>query len=281
MVVPDDNQQRSPTRFPVPRKEYVLRGEKHHDDFFTNNAAVDWVMLKLKAAKKLAADGITAKQYGGHDVSVITTTTGLDTWIKNLDDTKERDILYDFQPDAHIPGDHPTYDDHDSGRRTRNVMECMEITLYLYDELGHQTKFLPLVKGEEHWERQICYDVMEEMGTGYCAVYTKQHFGPGAGYQKTKLVQDLRDVAASSQVDEILAIGLQSTNLLKLAPPQVVAAAGNGWIWETDYRNRSKREAVRSLAETSTAIEAELGHGQTPLGMYADPPVQGGVADGR
>ncbi|AUV84563.1 hypothetical protein C2R22_23805 (plasmid) [Salinigranum rubrum] len=94
-------------------------------------------------------------------------------------------------------------------------------------------------------------------------------------------MQDLQEVAANSQVDKILTIGLQSTNLLRLTPPQVVATAGKGWIWETEYRNQPKREAVRRLAEASTAIEAELGHGQTPLGMFADSPVSGGVADGR
>lgn len=281
MPVPNETTNELPTRFPLPRKEYVLRGEKHHDDFFTENAAADWVMLKLKAAKSLADDGITAAEYGGPDLSVITTTTGLDSWIENLDDTDERDILRDFQPDAHVPGDHPAYTDHESGRRTRNVMECMEITLYLYDELGHRIAFIPLIKGEDEWERQICFDVMDEMGTGYCAVYTKQYFGPGAGYQKTKLVQDLREVAANPQVDEILTIGLQSTNLLGLAPPQVVATAGNGWIWETEYRDRPKPEGVRRLAETSAEIEAELGRGQTSLGMFADSPVPGGVADGR
>lgn len=281
MAVSNDTPQDFPTRFPLPGKEYVLRGETHHDDFFTDNAAADWVMLKLKAAKSLVDDGITAKEYGGPNVSVITTTTGHDSWIKNLDDTDERDILRDFYPDAHVPGDHPTYGDHESGRRTRNVMECMEITLYLYDELGHQIAFIPLIKGEETWERQICYDVMDAMDTGYCAVYTKQYFGPGAGYQKTKLVQDLREVAANSQVDEILTIGLQSTNLLSVSPPQVVATAGNEWIWETEYRDRPKREAVRRLTETSVAIEAELGHGQTPLGMFEESPIPGGVADGR
>jgi len=281
MAASDDTSQGYLPHLSLPRKEYVLRAEKHHDEFLTGNAAADWVMLKLNTAKTLADDGITAEEYGGPGISVITTTTGLDSWIKNLDDTDERDILRDFQPDAHVPGDHPTYNNHESGRRTRNVMECMEITLYLYEELGHQIAFIPLIKGEEQWERQICYDVLEEIGIDYCAVYTKQHFGPGAGYQKTKLVQDLQDVAASTSVDEILTIGLQSTNLLKLAPPQVVATAGKGWIWETEYRNRSRQKAIRRLGETSTAIEAELGHGQMSLGMYADQSVQGGVADGR
>jgi hypothetical protein len=254
----------------LPRGDFVVRVESKHHDLFAAADGPDWVLIPIHEAQSLADAGMSAEEFCGRDTSVMTTTSIRDIDLRSWEWANERDFLEAFQPQAHLPGDHPAYVSHDSGRRTRNVMEAMDATLWLDEATAHlDTVLVPWIKGETDEERQICYDVMDWLDTRYCGVYTRQYFGRDVGYQKTKLLRDLRAIASSPEVDEMLTVGLQSPNLLREVLPEIVATAGMGWIWATGFRQLPQAEAIAAIERYCETVETGLTDTQTVLRTFA------------
>lgn len=273
MLPPADLSSAPEVNSSLPRGDFVVRVEKKHHDLFAAANGPDWVLIPVHEAQSLANEGISAEEFCGRDTSVMTTTSIRDIDLQNWNWTDERDFLEAFRPQAHLPGDYPAYVDHGSGRRTRNVMEAMDATLWLDEATAHlDTVLVPWIKGETDGERQICYDVMDCLDTRYCGIYTRQYFGKGVGYQKTKLLRDLRAIASSPEVGEILTVGLQSSNLLQEVPPEVVATAGMGWIWATEFRQLSQAEAIAAIERYCETVEAGLADTQTVFRTFAPAP---------
>ncbi|ELZ68562.1 hypothetical protein C457_11176 [Haloferax prahovense DSM 18310] len=248
-----------------------MQAQQAHEDFMNRLNGEDTVMIKITEVETLLRHrGEVRDTYFPDDVTVITSGVIHDDDLKELRWTQERNAVQAFGPDFHIPTDYPVYGNMDSESRVENIRNMMEGTEWMMKELvDTDIQILPLVKGYTPDERGICYDMIRRHQLQYCVYYGSQYFGGKMGNGIQKLDQDVRDVVSELTLEGLILIGLQSSNGLARMPPEVVAAAGQRWIYQSELRDSSINEAVEKYRQWRYSVNAELGGGQTTLGSFA------------
>ncbi|PSQ44833.1 hypothetical protein BRD17_02975 [Halobacteriales archaeon SW_7_68_16] len=237
-------------RGPVPRVEVQW---SHRE--FLDAVEPDTAMMKLTHARRLVKRDESLADFFGPDTTVITTSTVSDENLNLITWERELAIVEELEPAFHVPTDYPTYQDDDDDERFRNVQNCMEGTLWMADRLADaETDLIPLVKGFDRRERELCYRTAEELGVERCAFYGVQYFD--GAIRIDDLVTDVSTIADESGFS-ILLIGLMSPTTLRRMPPEVVAAAGQtAWRQEIKPRKHdpaTMRHVYDEIAEDVTA----------------------------
>lgn len=242
-----------------------------HQEFVRDNPSVDTVMLQIDDAERLLKKGEVASSYFREDVSVITTSTIHDQPLGEFKWTREEDIVRAVGSDAHIPTDYWVYGDMDPEDRKENIHLMMDGTRWFVQRFADSsTQIIPLVTGPTPEERAICYRTFEELGVSRCAFYGAQYFGGEMGNGINLLNSYVRDFVSEIDLDGMMIIGLQSADYLARLPPEVVAAAGQRWIYQSRLRDVPMAEAKRKFAEWKPRVEKRLGSGVATLGSFSD-----------
>jgi len=245
----------------------VLLVEPQHEPFYTDHSQSLTVTIRINHVRTLVNRGETAETHFGDNTTVITTTTVNDRRLARLDWETERDLVCRFNPDYHVPCDYPVYKEDDPAERRTHVRKCLKGTIWMATQLhGVKTRVIPLLKGETAGERGLCHRVFAHLGVDYCVFYGTQYFTASIGFYK--LLEDLRQAVSEAPRLKIMLIGLQAAHRLEQLPPQVVAAAGQRWIDEVQFRKRSCNEAQQQYTVMDQNITAALGHGQMPIGVW-------------
>jgi len=248
-----------------------IQPQQAHEDFLKSLDGDDTVMMKITDVEALLrARGEVRDTYFPSDTTVITTGIVHDNKLKQLSWARELNAVKAFQPDFHIPTDYPVYGDMPRSERIENIEKMMEGTRWAVNQLWDtDIQVIPLIKGYSQEERAICYDTINRVDTEYCAYYGAQYFGGEMGNGILKLTRDIRSVVSELSVDGLMVIGLQSMNGLDRMPPEVVAAAGQRWIYQSNLRDTSLADSVRQYRDWKHRAEQELEGGQTTLGSFA------------
>jgi hypothetical protein len=233
---------------------------------FCDAARPRWVMLNLKGARILAKRGLTASEYFPAETGVITTSTMRDEkldlipWVDNGHRRGELDIVQEVQPDYHIPADYSDYHDLPDDERRDRVKQCVKGTLWMKNHLGDDDPdLIPLMKGKLPVERQLCYELFDELDPAMIAVYVANHFN--AGGDVIGRIQDNLDITTSETDLPILMVGLLSPNYLARVHDQVVAGAGQH-TWRDRVTPREENDL--SIRQTYENLEHEVA---TALGL--------------
>lgn len=241
-----------------------------HEEFLDGNDEADYVILKMHHARRLVEQGETAESFYGPDVTVITTSTIHDSILKDWTWEKERDVVLAFQPDFHIPTDHPVYWGYTPSQRKRNTRETVKGLLWMIGELrGSGIPVIPLLKGTTTTERIICYKVFGELGVDYCAFYGTQYYTSGKGFGA--LLRDIRKIVAEAPGLDIFVMGCLSPDDIERLPPQVVAASGlHQWLKAVKLRKVSNKRSQELFPEFRARVEDGFEWGQLPLGLWTE-----------
>ncbi|PSQ42297.1 hypothetical protein BRD17_09060 [Halobacteriales archaeon SW_7_68_16] len=228
---------------------------------FVRAAEPEYVMLKLNHARRIVKRDMTAAEFFGEEPTVIVTSTINDTTLNLMPWEHEWEYVREFRPDYHIPTDFSIYESQEPEERRENVRECMAGTLWMRERIvdhGLDVDLIPLVKGLEPEEREICYGVFRDAGFDCAAFYGTQYFTGDSGAQITQLEQDVRDIDRESDVD-VLLIGLMSATYLERMPPNVVAAAGqNQWRKRINLRDDDPEEMHAAYADLADQVDEAL-----------------------
>lgn len=254
----------------APRGSVLLVEPQHaHREFLNQNPHVSTVLLRIIHVQTLINRGETADTYFEDDVTVVTSTTINDRRLSQLGWQEELELIKEFEPDYHIPCDYPVYKAWDGDRRKQHIIDCLEGTIWMAERMEDtRARVIPLLKGETPEEREYCYKVFkEQLSTNYCVFYGTQYFTAGVGFYK--LLEDIQKVASEAPHLQILLMGLQYPGWLKELPPQVVAAAGQRWIRQSQLRSVSWGQAQENYEKLDREIETALETGQAPLGIWS------------
>jgi len=248
-----------------------VQPQQAHEDFMEKLSGGDTVMMKISAVETLLrARGEVRGTYFPDNVTVITSGIIQDDELSELRWKRERNAVEAFGPDFHIPTDYPVYGDMTADDRIENIEKMVDGAEWMVNKLeGTDIRLIPLIKGYTPSERRICYDLLRRHNLQYCAYYGSQYFGGKMGNGILKLDHDVRDVVSELALEGMMLIGLQSANDLARMPPEVVAAAGQRWIYKSNLRDSSVDEAVEEYSRWRHSLEAELGGGQATLGSFA------------
>lgn len=244
----------------------VLLMEKQtaHNKFRRNNLNNLTVLLRITAVQTLLNQGETAESWFDDKTQVITTTTVNDEILSELDWEEELQLIQEFQPDFHIPCDYPVYETQEPEIRRHYLLKSLKGMIWMAGELyGSKTRIIPLIKGTNPEERNLCFKVLDHIGAEYCTFYGTQYFTANIGFNQ--LLDDLRNVVSEAPRLEIMLIGLQSPRRLNQLPPQIVASAGQRWIDEVQLREVPWDESARLYESMEHEINDALGQGQMPI----------------
>lgn len=249
----------------IPRIQKQVR----HQAFVRDNPHLDQVMLGINDAARLLRKGEIFSSYFCSTVDPITTSTIHDQPLGELRWTYEENVVRALGSRYHIPTDYWVYGDMEPEDRKKNIDLMMQGTKWFHHRLADTpTRVIPLVSGVTREEREICYQTFNELGTSYCAVYGAQYFGGSMGNGINKLNNYIRDIVSEYPLDGVLLIGLQSEQYLERLPPEVVAAAGQRWIYQSGLREISIEEAKVRFSQWKRLPEARLGRGVATLGSF-------------
>jgi hypothetical protein len=211
------------------------------------------VMLRIDHARRLARQNQTAATAFPEETTVITTTTIPDAKLATITREHELEILTTFEPDYHIPADHPTYRDQSSEDRRTQIARYCSGTRWIWDRLRRNPDafstsppiLLPLIKGTTPSERALTYELAVELQAPIAFYYAVQYFTEGN--RIAALVEDLTEIHANSPPTLPLGlIGLLGPDYLSRCPNSVAAASGlNGWrssLTVTDTNSTLKRQ---------------------------------------
>ena len=152
-------------------------------------------MVNIRDARRLVKRGETATSYFGAETSVIVTTTVSDEILDLLRWEDELEIIREFAPAYHIPADYSTYDADTPEIREENIAECMEGTIWFEQQLrDSKTGIIPILKGTNSFERNICYRMLQGLNDEYVAYYVTQYFTGGDGIRIHQLVEDVTTI---------------------------------------------------------------------------------------
>lgn len=241
-----------------------------HEDFLAGNNLADCVILKMNHAQRLVRQGETAESFYGPDVTVITTSTIHDTILRDWTWEKERDVVLAFQPDFHVPTDHPVYWGYTPSQRKKNTRETVKGLLWMIGELrGSGIRVIPLLKGTTVTERVMCYKVFQDLGVDYCAIYGTQYFTSGKGFEK--LLRDVRKIVSEAPVLDLFVIGCLAPRYIERLPPQVVTASGlHQWRTAVKLREVSNARSQELFQEFKSQVQDGFEVGQFPLGIWTE-----------
>jgi len=270
-MIPNENHQGFQAQDGRP-KGIIPRIQKQiwHRKFVEQNPYLDQVMLGIDDVERLLNNGHVISSYFSDNVGIITTSTIHDQPLGELRWTYEEKMVRATSPDYHIPTDYWIYGDMEPEDREANIEDMMEGTEWFSKQFaGSSTQIIPLVSGTTPEERQICYRTFDRLGTSYCAVYGAQYFGGEMGNGINKLNRYIRDIVSEYPLDGVLLIGLQSADYLQRLPPEVVAAAGQRWIYQSGLREISIDESKIRFKKWRQLVEDQLGTGVATLGSFS------------
>lgn len=246
-----------------------LERQKSHTQL-VRNTDPKCVMMKITHARRIMKDGLTFSDLYGDDVSVITTSTVADRklnligWERDAEDLKgysEFDIIRETEPDFHIPTDNTIYEDMDEAEQREAVQFCIEGTYYMFDrvaEEGLDTTLIPLVKGRTKEQRQMFYDMLDDLGRDYAAFYATQYYTGGYGVKAGDLISDIEKISFEHD-PELLTVGALSPHHLGKMPTNVVAGSGqNQWRKRVNLRGGFPEEQRRALSGLRMEVEEAL-----------------------
>lgn len=269
-IIPNEKHQgfRESTEWPeglVPRIQKQVR----HKEFVRNNPHLDTVMLGIDDAARLLGKGEVFSSYFGSNVDLITTSTIHDQPLGELRWTYEETVVRAVGSRYHIPTDYWVYGDMDPKARRENIQAMMQGTEWFARRLANtNTQVIPLASGVTQEEREICYQTFDKLGVSYCAVYGAQYFGGSMGDGINKLNNYIRDIVSEYPLEGVILIGLQSANYLQRLPPEVVAAAGQRWIYQSGLRELPITESKNQFGQWKQRPEGQLGRGVATLGSF-------------
>lgn len=247
-------------KFPRGAVANVERQQSHRD--FVQAAKPEYVIMRITHARRLMDDGMTFDDYYPESVNVITTTTVPDNklellaWEREEEELKkfsEIDIVREVQPDYHIPTDYSLYRGMTEEEQFNAVQQCVRGTRWMYENTEDMdVTLIPLIKGLTKDQRQLFYELYDEVGVDYAAFYATQYFTSDTDVQYKELYGDLEQIKAESDID-LFVMGAFSPQLLRRLPNNVVAASGQRqWRESCNPRNNdanSIREEWNALAE--------------------------------
>jgi hypothetical protein len=241
-----------------------------HEEFLQALEEAGWkapILLRINHVRALVNQGETADSFYG-DRTVVTTTTCRDEFLEELDWRQELSWIEKFRPDYHVPTDYPVYEGDSPERRKRNIENMLTGAFKFQRELqSYSTQILPLIKGERPHEREICYNIFDSKGVEVAAFYGSQYYLGNVG--GNQLVKDVGKIASEKPELKIFLIGCQSTRDLSKMPPQVVGAAGQKWLNDTEFRAKPNHAAADVL-EMREAVQNAVDNGQVPLSAWAE-----------
>ena len=242
---------------------------------FAKQVPFDTVMLDTYRAERLMDAGETADTLFPNATIILTSTfedERLELWYLE----RELDVAIEFGADVVVPCDVPVYEDDPRQQRIQDIRIYAENVVEatrLFHEYG--IAVIPLVKGEDPYERQICYDAFDQANLGFVSYYCSQYFLYGFRY--SDLLTTVRDIAREYDPEGIMLIGFQSENYLSDFPPAVKAAAGFRWFWKSSLDHESLSVAERNFGEWERRVDASLRTGQTLLDAFAMRQTYGGL----
>lgn len=255
---------------PIPRIEPQWAHQQ-----FLKGARPETAMISIRHAQQLVKRDQTATKFFPAETDVITTTTISDDDLDEIDRDTECQILTDFQPDYHIPADHPVYGWMDDDHREENIKYTHSGTWHIYTHLqDHANEFrgdpptlIPLIKTVDDQLIEAFLDLAEKIEAPCAAFYGAQYLTNGL--QVAPLVEELTEIHQTIPNDiPLLFIGTLNPNLLLRLPHSVVAAAGlNAWRTRVKPRENSLvrigseyedlAEQVRVILEVDPEAEEE------------------------
>ncbi len=255
----------------IPRLEY----SRKHLNFISSQFNRPYIMLNLDLVERLSNNGITAHDFYPFG-NIITTSTIHDDNLCNYNIEREIKIIKKFEPAWHIPCDYPVYtEDCDEGRKWF-IDALVEDTLYFMDSVRDTSiGILPLVKGINETEWEMSTFPFKERGISHFAFYAEQYFGSKKGKNDNLMIEHIRCLVSTCDVDYLLLIGYQSSFRLQGFPPEVQAFAGKRWIkgsklnsytqeqarveylnWERHFHEQdTKRQSVLNLRDENILME--------------------------
>lgn len=241
-----------------------------HLEFLRNCPEDTIVLVRLSDIESFVRRGQTASGLFPEGVTVITTTTVSDEYLGELGCRREAELVREFDPAYHIPGDVPVYRETDRTKRRRRIGDYLDRTVAVARELaGEDVRIIPLLKGVCVEEWRIVRRVFDALGVEYYAFYGTQYFLSGAGFGD--LLEDLRGIVSAMPDRDQFLIGLLAPQMLKQLPPQIVAASGlHQWRTWVDLRDVPATVSRSKYPSLERAVESVLGEGQVPLGVWAD-----------
>jgi hypothetical protein len=268
--IPNENHQgfQEPAEWPegiIPR----IQKQARHKKFVRSNPHLDKVMLGIDDAARLLGKGDVFSSYFSPNVDLITTSTIHDQPLGELRWTYEETVVRAVGSQYHIPTDYWVYGDMEPEARKANIQAMMQGTKWFSRQLADtSTQIIPLVSGVNREEREICYQTFDELDASYCAVYGAQYFGGSMGDGINKLNNYIRDIVSEYPLEGVMLIGLQSADYLQRLPPEVVAAAGQRWIYQSGLRKLSIEETRNQFGQWKQLPESQLGRGIATLGSF-------------
>lgn len=248
-----------------------VQGQTAHETFMQNFPEKDTVMMKITDIETQLRKGHIRGTYFPDDFTVISSGIIHDDDLKELRWKREGFAAESFGPDYHIPTDYPVYGNMEKEHRIENIEKMMEGTRWMHNFLeSTNIKPLPLIKGYTPEEREICYEGLRELELPYCAYYGSQYFGGKMGNGINKLNEDIREVVSELDLKGLLLIGLQSKNGLEKMPPEVEAAAGQRWIYQSGLRCLPTQLAQQQYLGWKEYVENSLGSGIATLGAFSN-----------
>lgn len=237
----------------IPRVE----AQQSHQSF-VRAVEPDTIMMKITHARRLMRNDESFDSYFYPGVDVITTTTINDTQLNLLPWDQEWDIIQEMEPAYHIPTDYSDYSTQPLEERRENVRKCMEGTVWMHEQIkeaGLDTQVVPLLKGMEREERELCYAVYDEVGFEYAALYATRYFTGGAGNNIRLLEEDVEMISEETDAN-LLLIGLLSPNYLRRMSENVVAGAGHKqWLEAVEPRENDAESMQAAYADVREEID--------------------------
>jgi hypothetical protein len=219
-------------------------------------------MIDIDIAERLVRKGHSASSVFPPPIRVITTTTIADRKNVRYHLEKELEVIQAFKPKCHIPCDRPVYISQSKRERIWMINTYVsEIEHFVSRIKTDDIYLIPLIKGVERDEREICYERFKSLGIDYVSYYVAQYFSNHKG----NLLLDINGLISESGFNRVMLIGLQSKAKLRKLPPQVTALAGQRWRNESGLRWRRPEEAHERLQEWKFEIEKNLATGQCVL----------------
>lgn len=246
-----------------------IQKQMWHRRFVRDNPHLDTVMLGIDEAERILNTGDVFSSYFCPSVQPITTSTIHDQPLGELRWTHEENVVRAIGSRYHIPTDYWVYGDMDPEYREANIETMMDGTKWFVRRLADTpTQVIPLVSGVTPAEREICYRVFDELGVSFAAIYGAQYFGGSMGNGINKLNNFIRDIVSEYSFDGLLLIGLQSAAYLERLPPEVVAVAGQRWIYQSELRELPIEDTKSKFGQWRARPERQLGNGVATLGSF-------------
>jgi len=223
------------------------------------------VMVRIDHARRLARKNQTAATAYPEGTTVITTTTIPDEKLATITREHELEILRQFEPDYHIPADHPTYrEQSEEDRRTQIARYCSG-TRWIRNRLERNPDsfdtsppgLLPLIKGTTPSERELTHELAVELQPPIAFYYAVQYFT--GGNRIAALVDDLKEIHSHSPPTiPVGLIGLLHPDYLDRCPNSVAAASGlNGWrsgLSVTDPNTKLRQQYQHATARAQQCL---------------------------